>query len=251
MSVQAISWVLDHSKSQGATRCVLMSIANHVGVDGEGWVYVQQVMREANCSHDTYKRAVQWAEQHRELAREANQGEAKKAAPNRRPNHFRLLKLGGAGCPPQAESAPRNLLPPSGASCPPQDAPPEPSPSLEPSKEPSLSLDPRIQEAFALLVERDFNTVEIKRHPRAVRRACRQEREQDGSLVLLSELAAKHPDWSAEALANAINLGDVMNPPLELPDCAACDNTRWIFGENGMVRCTTCWPVITENQRAS
>lgn len=137
MSVQALAWVLKHSKSQGATRCVLFAIANHVGADGEGWAYVKQVMEEANCSQDTYSRAVQWAVDNGELERVVNKGNAMKAAANRRPNHFRLSLVA------PADTGPRNLLPP--ADCIPQEpqiadpksAPPEPSLVLEPSMEPT------------------------------------------------------------------------------------------------------------------
>lgn len=137
MSVQAMGWVMENSESQGATRCVLLSIANHVSSDGTGWVYVQQVMKEANCSEDTYRRAIQWAVAHGELEREINRGHAEKAPSNRKPNHFRLTKLASADCGPRKQQAPADHPPQGPQDAVPTDAPPEPSLDLEPSKEPS------------------------------------------------------------------------------------------------------------------
>lgn len=245
MTVQAISWVLEHSKSQGATRCVLMSIANHVGHDGEGWAYVKQIMKEANCSEDTYRRSVQWGVEHGELAREVNRGAAPKADAHRKPNHFRLVKLAPADCPP-ADCPPQSENPQIAA---PNIAPPEPSPVLEPKN--SLSPESRVRAAFDLLVERDFAAVENPRHPRAVRRACRQERTNDGTSSALDVLASKFPAWSVEALANAVSLGDE-HAKVEWPDCDPCGNSRWSDPDAGPVtRCPSCWPIITENRRAS
>ena len=51
LSVQAISWVLDHSKSRLGARHVLISIANHARKDGTGaWPSVQTIARESNLS---------------------------------------------------------------------------------------------------------------------------------------------------------------------------------------------------------
>jgi len=145
MSVQAMSWVLEHSRSEGKTRCVLISIANHVGPDGEGWVYVDQVLKEARCTEDTYHRAVRWAIDNGELSRQLNKGGSLKAAGNRRPNSFRL-HLTPAESDPQENSTPssadpctRKMHTPE-AVRPPKDAYPEPLKQLEPSKEPSISL---------------------------------------------------------------------------------------------------------------
>jgi hypothetical protein len=51
MSVQAISWVLDHSESRLGPRHVLISIANHAKSDGTGaWPSVSTIAREAHLS---------------------------------------------------------------------------------------------------------------------------------------------------------------------------------------------------------
>ena len=106
MSVQAIAWVLDNSKSTGATRCVLISIANHVNPDGSGWVYVDRVLREANCSLNSYHRAVSWAEENNELVRSPYEGGFERTHSRHRPNLYMFPAL----CPPQVggEGSPQN-----------------------------------------------------------------------------------------------------------------------------------------------
>lgn len=93
MSVQAIAWVLEHSESVGVTRCVLVSIANHVDPDGEGWVRVDRVLREANCSMASYHRAVKWAVEHGELERDVNAGGSARMPNSSRPNLFRFVAI--------------------------------------------------------------------------------------------------------------------------------------------------------------
>lgn len=57
LSVQAISWVLDHSQSRLGARHVLLSIANHARSDGTGaWPGIPTIAREAKMS----QRAVQY-----------------------------------------------------------------------------------------------------------------------------------------------------------------------------------------------
>lgn len=143
MSVQALSWVLEHSKSRDATRCVLVSIANHVGPKGDGWVYVEQVLKEANCSLPTYHRSVQWAIKNGELVRECNKGSATKAAPNRRPNLFAFVALGSSDCGVVNMMTPSDCVPHDSQSDDPkprftgtQIDDPEPLVKQEPSKEP-------------------------------------------------------------------------------------------------------------------
>jgi hypothetical protein len=51
MSVQALSWVFDHSKSRLAARHVLLSIANHARADGTGaWPSIPRIARESGLS---------------------------------------------------------------------------------------------------------------------------------------------------------------------------------------------------------
>jgi hypothetical protein len=97
MSVQAIAWVLANSRSTGATRCVLISVANHVNPDGSGWVYVERVCKEANCSINSYHRAISWAEENGELTRNQYEGGFERTHSRHRPNLYSFPAL----CPPQ------------------------------------------------------------------------------------------------------------------------------------------------------
>lgn len=99
MSVQAIAWVLESSASTNTARCVLISIANHMGGDGSGWVYVDRICREANCSLKSYHRAVQWAVDEGELERVQHSGGSERTHVRHRPNLFRFPAL--SECPPQ------------------------------------------------------------------------------------------------------------------------------------------------------
>lgn len=139
MSVQAIAWVLEHSQATGATRCVLVSIANHLNPDGEGWVHVDRVLREANCSEDTYRRAVRWAVEHGELERDVKAGGSVKARQAWRPNLFRFPALTDptVSGPPQSAGDSPERPPQSAPLGPPQSAGVYKEPSTEPSTEPS------------------------------------------------------------------------------------------------------------------
>jgi len=86
--VQAIAWVLEHSQSKGTARCVMVSIANHLGPDGSGWVHVSRVCAEAACSVQSYRRAVQEAEQAGELRRLPFEGGGARLHDRHRPNLF-------------------------------------------------------------------------------------------------------------------------------------------------------------------
>lgn len=93
MSVQAIAWVLEHSKSKGTARCVLLSIANHVGANGEGWCYVATIRREANCSLNSYRKALQWATEAGELERGIRAGHNTHRRGDEQPNLYRFPLL--------------------------------------------------------------------------------------------------------------------------------------------------------------
>jgi hypothetical protein len=93
MSVQAIAWVLGHSKSSNTARCVMLSIANHLNPDGVGWVYVDRVLREANCSLNSYHRAIHWALDNGELERVEHGGGYETTHERHRPNLYRFPAL--------------------------------------------------------------------------------------------------------------------------------------------------------------
>lgn len=59
MSVQAMSWVLDHSESELAARLVLLAIANHCdSVGRNAWPSQEKIADEAHVSVRTVKRCV-------------------------------------------------------------------------------------------------------------------------------------------------------------------------------------------------
>lgn len=93
MSIQALTWVLSNSESTGTTRNVMFAIANHVSPQGEGWAYRSQILADANCSLDSYKRAIQWAEEHGEIERVEKAGGSDRTRADMRPNLFRMPAL--------------------------------------------------------------------------------------------------------------------------------------------------------------
>lgn len=91
MSVQALAWVLEHSTSKATHRCVLMAIANHVdATTGEGWAYIDQLLAEANCSEDSYRRAVDALAAAGELEVDVRGGGSARMRDAYRPNLFRM-----------------------------------------------------------------------------------------------------------------------------------------------------------------
>jgi hypothetical protein len=138
VSIQAISWVLEHSRAEHTDRLVLIAIANHVDKDGEGWVHVSRVLSEANCCLRTYKSAVQKLEELGELERDVNQARSAHLRAGRRPNHYRIVgmqELHPLKPAPGAEVAPPNdaevAPPPPQTECKP--CTPEPLVTTEPS----------------------------------------------------------------------------------------------------------------------
>lgn len=71
----------------------MISIANHVGPDGVGWVHVRRVCAEANCSQDSYSRAVREAEDRGELRRRPYEGGGARMHDRHRPNLFTFPAL--------------------------------------------------------------------------------------------------------------------------------------------------------------
>lgn len=68
MSVQAMSWVFDHSAARLGERLVLLAIANHAREDGSGaWPSVETIALEANLSESAAHRAIRRLEQSGQL----------------------------------------------------------------------------------------------------------------------------------------------------------------------------------------
>lgn len=75
MSVQAMTWVLDHSTATLASRLVLLSIANHCGADGtDAWPSQRTIAREAHVSVATVRRCTEDLIERGELFMEVHGG---------------------------------------------------------------------------------------------------------------------------------------------------------------------------------
>lgn len=92
MSVQAMSWVLEHSESRLGPRLVLLSIANHARADGTGaWPAIATIAREARLSEREVQYAVRKLVAGGEL--EVQSGFGPKGT-----NLYSLPRMGGAKC---------------------------------------------------------------------------------------------------------------------------------------------------------
>lgn len=75
MSVQAMSWVLDHSESELASRLVLLAIANHCDAEGRNSYPAQaSIAAEAHVSERTVRRCIDTLVEAGELTVKAHQG---------------------------------------------------------------------------------------------------------------------------------------------------------------------------------
>lgn len=60
MSCEAVKWVLKHSQTRGSTRLVLLSIADHYGVNGQcSWPSIRTIASEAGVSRRTVFRCLE------------------------------------------------------------------------------------------------------------------------------------------------------------------------------------------------
>ena len=60
MSIQALAWVLEHSRATLGDRLVLLAIANHAKADGkDAWPSIRMIAVEALVSERTAQRSVQ------------------------------------------------------------------------------------------------------------------------------------------------------------------------------------------------
>lgn len=76
MSVEMISLVLNHSRSEGRAKVVLIGIANHHGDNG-AWPSIATLARYANSSERSVKRDIKYLQDLGELVVEVNGGEGK------------------------------------------------------------------------------------------------------------------------------------------------------------------------------
>jgi DNA-binding transcriptional MocR family regulator len=58
VSIQALSWVLEESESEGLDRLVLLVVANHANDEWRAWPSVRTIAREARVSTNTVGKAI-------------------------------------------------------------------------------------------------------------------------------------------------------------------------------------------------
>lgn len=58
MSIQAVSWVLEHSRSEHSERLVLIALANHAGEGNKAWPSIPTIAREAGLGESTVRGAI-------------------------------------------------------------------------------------------------------------------------------------------------------------------------------------------------
>lgn len=88
---------LNHSKSEGTAKLVLLGIANHDG-DGGSWPSVARLARYAHTSPRNVQRALSKLEELREIRREMNAGGDRSTPSDRRPNLYHFLLTCPVGC---------------------------------------------------------------------------------------------------------------------------------------------------------
>jgi hypothetical protein len=109
MSVQAMSWVIEHSKHKGNAFVVLLMIANHARADGTGaWPSVKTLAKEARISSRSVQNTLRRLERSGEL--QTSIAEGPKGS-----NLYSLPRYAEFAPPPPAEFAPptqHNFTPP-------------------------------------------------------------------------------------------------------------------------------------------
>jgi len=58
MSIEAVRWVLERSKTKGAQRLILVVIAEHADKNGLAWPSIETIARLANCSERFVKETI-------------------------------------------------------------------------------------------------------------------------------------------------------------------------------------------------
>jgi hypothetical protein len=130
LSVQALSWVFEHSESRLAARHVLLSIANHAKTDGSGaWPSISTIAHESRLSSREVQRSLRELKQLGEL-------EIRVGAGPRGTNLYRIV--GVTSCHPLTED-PRQLVGEGATTTPFRGDQMSPEPSL---REPSVNLAP-------------------------------------------------------------------------------------------------------------
>ena len=100
MSIQAVSWVLDHSVTVKLERLVLISLANHANEAGECWPSIKRIASEAGTSPLQARRTLIALEEGNHIARRLNAAPDVRIPNDKRPNLYRILDGGAREVPP-------------------------------------------------------------------------------------------------------------------------------------------------------
>lgn len=92
MSIEAMSWVLNHSPLQGGHKLVLLGIANHADKYGRrAWPSVESLADYANVSERQCRRILRDLEQQKAILTFPNQGGEADWPADRRPNRYDVV----------------------------------------------------------------------------------------------------------------------------------------------------------------
>ena len=159
MTVEAMTLALNHSKSEGTAKLVLIGIANHDG-DGGSWPSVATLAKYATVSERTVQRHINTLIELGEIERVMNDGGTHRTAPHMRPNLYKILLRCPANCdgttnhrmtpedpPTPVSPGVTSVTPPPDTSVTPPVSPVSPEPSLNlplnpKEKTPSVSTSP-------------------------------------------------------------------------------------------------------------
>ncbi|WP_298038353.1 helix-turn-helix domain-containing protein [uncultured Microbacterium sp.] len=98
MSIESMAIALHHSRATGATKLVLIGIANHDG-DGGAWPSVEKLAKYAGVDPRSVQRSVRKLEELHEVRRFVQAGGDHRVAEHQRPNRYQFLLT----CPPDCD----------------------------------------------------------------------------------------------------------------------------------------------------
>jgi hypothetical protein len=129
------------------------------------------------------------------------------------------------------------------------------SPKTQPKTKTSLSRGARderaetVDQALVLLAEADLESASNVRNRRAFLAAATRTR-RDEHLEQLTELADRHPEWSAEALRDSARLGTTVAAPRRSGPCDACGN-QWEASDHALRHAEHLAGINRDGERAA
>jgi hypothetical protein len=207
VSVEAISLVLNHSRSEGTARLVLIGIANHDG-DGGSWPAIATLARYANVSERSVQRALRTLVELAEVEIHRNDGGTHKTRNDQRPNRYVItVRRGDGGVAPSDRDGVTPPAPRGDTAVADGVTPLSPEPSYEPSREPSTPHSPPAQpvsSAQLTALEEEFAGF-WKLYPRHVAKAdalkaYRRARKDTPVETIAAGLRAQLPDLQSRTL---------------------------------------------------